>query len=345
MFDHRLILKVFRRVEPGINPDFEIGRFLGERTHSTASRRSPARSSTTAARPSPTSLAILQELVPNQGNGWEHALHELRGYYERVARRQPTGELGSTPGLTSSWPSREPPTAVRHADRVLLEGGGPARPADRRAAPRPGQRPEGSRVRPRADLPRRPRELRQQVEDEFDAALGTLRAPSAITLPESCRGPGRSHPRGGRPASRAAPSLAEIKARVVKTRVHGDYHLGQVLRADDDFIILDFEGEPARSVEERREKRSPLKDVVGMLRSFDYAAYAALFEYTQVTAPRTSTASSPGPALADLDLGRVLAEYRAVRQGPVPPRRSRRPSACCSTPTRSTRSCMSSSMS
>src|SRR5262249_11388708 len=60
-----------------------------------------------------------------------------------------------------------------------------------------------------------------------------------------------------------------------------DYHLGQVLRAGDDFIILDFEGEPARSVEERREKQSPLKDVVGMLRSFDYAAYAGLFEFTR----------------------------------------------------------------
>src|SRR5207247_2658439 len=59
------------------------------------------------------------------------------------------------------------------------------------------------------------------------------------------------------------------------------YHLGQVLRADGDFLILDFEGEPARSVAERREKRSPLKDVVGMLRSFDYAASAALFEFTK----------------------------------------------------------------
>jgi maltose alpha-D-glucosyltransferase / alpha-amylase len=64
-----------------------------------------------------------------------------------------------------------------------------------------------------------------------------------------------------------------------KTRVHGDYHLGQVLLVQNDFVITDFEGEPARPLAERARKQSPLKDVAGMLRSFDYALHAALFEF------------------------------------------------------------------
>jgi maltose alpha-D-glucosyltransferase/alpha-amylase len=66
-------------------------------------------------------------------------------------------------------------------------------------------------------------------------------------------------------------------------RVHGDYHLGQVLRTETDFVILDFEGEPARSIAERRGKQSPMKDVAGMVRSYGYAAYAALFAFTTHT--------------------------------------------------------------
>ena len=74
------------------------------------------------------------------------------------------------------------------------------------------------------------------------------------------------------------PRLRELTAS--KIRVHGDYHLGQVLWAEDDFYILDFEGEPTRSILERRQKQSPMKDLAGMVRSFGYAAYAGLFAHT-----------------------------------------------------------------
>jgi maltose alpha-D-glucosyltransferase / alpha-amylase len=72
------------------------------------------------------------------------------------------------------------------------------------------------------------------------------------------------------------------KIDVTKIRIHGDYHLGQVLFTGKDFIITDFEGEPARSYSERRLKRSPLRDVAGMIRSFHYAAYASLFLDNQI---------------------------------------------------------------
>src|SRR5262249_8156896 len=142
---------------------------------------------------------------------------------------------------------------------------------------RPGERdPAASPPEPltRADLA----ELSADVEDELEEALGLLRS-QADQLPTPCAPLARRILDEAPRLREHLRPLAQMTANVVKTRIHGDYHLGQVLRADGDFITPDCEGEPARTAAEPRAKRSPLKDVAGMLRSFDYAAYATLFEF------------------------------------------------------------------
>jgi maltose alpha-D-glucosyltransferase/alpha-amylase len=100
----------------------------------------------------------------------------------------------------------------------------------------------------------------------------------------------------------------------LKTRYHGDYHLGQVLVTKNDFVIIDFEGEPARPLEERRAKRSPLRDVAGMLRSFDYAATCALREAATTDAERESLAA-PAARWQQQARAAFLAGYEAAAEG------------------------------
>ncbi len=191
MFDHRLILKAYRRVEPGINPDFEIGRFLGERAGFDGVPTVAGALEYHRRRAEPTSLAILQELVPNQGNGWEHALHELRGFYERIARRHPTGELALDPRTSSfELARREPAPAVRNLIgsywNAAAQLGRRTAELHRALASDPKDPAFAPEPLARADLD----ELRIQVDNEFDAALGTLQS-HLDGLPGSCTDPAR----------------------------------------------------------------------------------------------------------------------------------------------------------
>ena len=281
IFGDRLIMKVFRRLEPGINPDFEIGRFLSERTTFDRIPRTAGALlyEKAGGKGEPMMLGILQGLVANQGTGWDHALLGLKGYYEEAGRRLGTpggAEAEGRPILDLA--ATEPPASAREAIGPYLRDAATlgrrtaelhlalaSDPAEKAFAPEPITA---------ADLKALSAEVREQVE----AALRALQA-GLDRLPEATAAQARRVLDQAPRLVEGAEAPATLKLDATKIRVHGDYHLGQVLRSGDDFVILDFEGEPAKSLPQRLARQPALKDVVGMLRSFDYAAFAALFAF------------------------------------------------------------------
>jgi maltose alpha-D-glucosyltransferase/alpha-amylase len=249
VYDDALILKIFRRVDPGINPDVELGRFLTTRT---SFRHAPAVYGSLEYLPDEgeaCSLAVAQQFVPSRSDGWTFTLGRL-------------AELAATPERAdllegAAWRDAAL-LGKRTAEMHLALASGRDEPA---IAPEP----VGA-----ADVA------------AWEADLAKAIARTAATLAELA--PSLAEPAydlataflAALPRLRSRATGFDLLRGRAKTRVHGDYHLGQVLRTrDDDFVILDFEGEPQRSLAERRAKTSPLKDVAGMLRSFGYARGAA----------------------------------------------------------------------
>jgi maltose alpha-D-glucosyltransferase/alpha-amylase len=277
-YGRRLLLKLFRRPEVGINPDFEIGRFLTEESPFTRMPRTAGAVEYQRTDSGPRTLAILQELVANQADGWRHTLDEVGSYFKRVAGRTDdpaSPDAGSVLDLAEAAPAEVAAAVGGYLDAAAALG---TRTAEMHLALAANTRDPAFAPEPltAADLDA----LRQEIRGQAEQALTTLRATVGRLSGELAaaarqlldEAPGIIHD------PRAVPQPGPNGQKI---RCHGDYHLGQVLWADDDFVILDFEGEPTRTVEERRAKQSPLKDVAGMLRSFDYAAYAGLFAFTR----------------------------------------------------------------
>jgi maltose alpha-D-glucosyltransferase/alpha-amylase len=280
-YGRRLLLKLFRRLEEGINPDYEVGRFLTEVSRFDRIPRVAGALEYRRTDGGRSTAGILQELVKNQGDGWAHAVDELGRYYERAAARMsgpdrlepdarpPFARLADSP----------PPTVLEtigsylHAAATLGRRTAQMHQALAVDTDDPAFTPESLTA---ADMTALGDEIMTQARRAFDA-LGC----NVDRLPPEIAEPARRLLARGPAVLECLVAAPAVVPQAVKTRVHGDYHLAQVLWVENDYVILDFEGEPTRTVAQRRAKFSPIRDVAGMLRSYHYAAYAGLFAHTR----------------------------------------------------------------
>ena len=279
LYGSNLIMKLFRRLEPGENPDTEIGRFLTETAH--FSRIAPFLGDITlnSETGEPTTFAMLQGLVKNEGDGWKWTLAELYQYYDSVATLPPPNYVRSSP--TFHFDKGPPVLARRHAgpylDAAALLGRRTAEMHLALATPtdNPAFTAEAFTTE---DLTADANRIETQLSLSFEALKSSISQLTGVDADSAVVVLSRHNDLFSRARAIASASPADFGKRI---RIHGDYHLGQVLRTRGDYTILDFEGEPARTLAQRRAKQSPLKDVAGMLRSFSYAAYAALNDSAQ----------------------------------------------------------------
>ncbi len=259
IFGDTWFLKLFRKFERGPNPDLELTQFLSE---ACGFAHVPAYlgSLRFADAAGDGVVALLSGFTANLGDGWSFALEAVASYLDRVKVSGATLTADAVAGLIGAdFPARARQLGQRTGELHLALASGDDLPnlaVERYTAASlrtlSGEI-EATARRVIADLERRLPELPAAARADAEAVVA------------------------GQPGLFAR--YGELHARPLdagKMRVHGDYHLGQVLNTGDDFVILDFEGEPRRSLEERLLKRSPLVDVAGMLRSFDYAGAVGL---------------------------------------------------------------------
>jgi maltokinase len=235
VYGQQAILKLFRRLEPGHNPDVEIHGALRQtgNAHIAALLGHAEIDSSRDPDEPPATVLMLQEFVPNASDGWRLATASVRDLFSE-------GDL--------------------HADEV---GGDFAADRERLGAATASVHADMAKVLPTEPAP--PdwfATVARQMGERLDAAVQVV--PQLEEFAAGIRA--------------IYAEVADSREPVVRQRVHGDLHLGQVLRTATGWIVLDFEGEPARPLAERRELDSPLRDVAGMLRSFDYAARHMLVE-------------------------------------------------------------------
>ncbi|MGD9694087.1 MAG: maltose alpha-D-glucosyltransferase [Thermoleophilia bacterium] len=280
IYDQSLILKLFRRVEGGLNPDVELGQFLTERAGYRHTPRVVGRLEYHRDGGEPATLAVLHEFVSNEGDAWQYTLDALGRIYEEIVTERirpgaapPDPPLG---GLLDRARAAAPPLVEELVGSYLYS----AQLIGRRVAGMhaalasdavdPGLAPEPL-------TPHYQRGVYQSLRNLTGRALGLLRGAMPAMDP-GARSRAERLLAQEQALLRRFSALIHLRASSVRLRCHGDLHLGQILFTGRDFMIIDFEGEPARTLGDRKVKRSPLRDVAGVLRSFHYATFTGLLD-------------------------------------------------------------------
>ncbi len=266
----RLFLKGYRRIRAGVNPELEIGRYLTEVAGFANCAPIAGALEYLGNDGTPMTLALLQGYVTNQGDGWNYTVAYLERFFDshRAAVDSVAEDVhGAYLSLMRTLGQR---TAELHLAFALKSG-------------KPAFEPE----------PVTPDDLMGFKRSVHEEALTTLkfleRQMGQLVL--TSRQQAQALLDGQKQLLARIDGCAMPTGHTLKTRYHGDYHLGQVLLTSNDFLITDFEGEPARPLAERTKKYSPLRDVAGMLRSFNYARWTALRKVMQ--APEDGARLSP----------------------------------------------------
>jgi len=280
IFGDKLILKFFRRLESGINPDLEVSRFLAakEFAHSPALAGALEYSAKDNTR---FTLAVVHEFLPHARSAWDYTLETLSRYYDRVI-------AWVAQGRSAPPPPAEPIKLLRQdIPSEIAEGIGTYLESARLLGERTGELhlalasgPEDPEFAPESFTPQYQRSVFQSMRTMAGQNLRLLRK-QLKTLPADLL------PLAQRVAE-AEPAIIqryrefyECQLTARRIRIHGDFHLGQVLWTGKDFAFVDFESETAAAMSERRIKLSPLRDVAGLVRSLHYAAYAGLHQHVE----------------------------------------------------------------
>lgn len=283
VYSKKAILKLYRRIEEGSNPDVEINNFLSEETNFKAVPSFLGSIAFQAKGHEPITIACFQEYIPNQGNGWNFSLDAIQSFYDKtLANRNKVNEiiLAKESEAKSENPQHKEflkdligefylemiQQLARRTAEFHIALNSKKTKAD--FLPEPFsilyqrsvyQSMRGNLKRVFSSLSRSLRDLPQELQEDSNELL--KRENEILNIYQK---------------------LTNKKINTSKIRIHGDFHLGQVLFTGKDFVLIDFEGEPVKPLSERRLKRSPFRDVAGMMRSFNYVANSSIIKNSSI---------------------------------------------------------------